>query len=186
MKYYSDLKKIITDENHLIYTSELAKIISGFDCWIEQLEENWQTEDIKKCKNKFLKNYENIKKQINKKNSQKNTITVKKMLNVIVYFNYDSYKLNSKQLDKLNKIILEATKNKEKTILINGHTDTMGSKNYNLKLSDNRANYVKEYLKSQNLTNKIITVGYGEISPLIKTGDNIIEEKNRRAEVFIK
>ena len=36
------------------------------------------------------------------------------------------------------------------------------------------------------LTNKIITVGYGEISPLIKTGDNIIEEKNRRAEVFIK
>ena len=54
LQHYDILKKIIIDDDFLMYHLKIAEIISGFDCWLEQLEENWQIEDINKCKNKFL------------------------------------------------------------------------------------------------------------------------------------
>ena len=45
-------------------------------------------------------------------------------------------------------------------ILIEGHTDTMGSKSYNQKLSKKRADFIKKYLMDRSLNNTIETKGF--------------------------
>ena len=70
-------------------------------------------------------------------------------------------------------------------IIIYGHTDTKGSKKYNLILSDQRALSVSKYFRKKGINNKLIIKSYGEDYPLIITGDNVEEENNRRVEVII-
>ncbi len=72
------------------------------------------------------------------------------------------------------------------TILIEGHTDNVGKKKANKKLSEDRANSVAEYLKAKGVAReRIKTVGYGDTKPLYKnnTADN--KAKNRRVEFTV-
>ena len=199
--YYKKINQTIK-ENIEKYPSQVALMISGYDCWLEQLEENWQIEDIKKCKLKFLNNYNeiikleaNTSKSVSKKNKSvseekvssskaKKEKTSKEKFKITVFFNYDKFSLSNNELIKLNEVITAANKFKDQSITIIGHTDTKGSDNYNLILSNKRANFIKKYLQSKNIINKIITKGLGEKSPLIDTGDNKLEEKNRRAQII--
>jgi outer membrane protein OmpA-like peptidoglycan-associated protein len=170
-------------------------MISGYDCWLEQLEENWQIEDIKKCKLKFLNNYNeiiklvaNTSKSVSKEkvssSKAKKDKTSKEKFKITVFFNYDKFNLSNNELIKLNEVITASNKFKDQSITIIGHTDTKGSDNYNLILSNKRANFIKKYLQSKNIINNIITKGLGEKSPLVDTGDNKLEEKNRRAQII--
>jgi outer membrane protein OmpA-like peptidoglycan-associated protein len=181
-------------------------MISGYDCWLEQLEENWQLEDIKKCKLRFINNYNQIlhfldknnnsvnkektvvskiKKVSSKAKNNEDDLKSKEKIKVTVYFNYDSFNLTNKELNKLNKVITTANKSKNQSIVILGHTDTRGSDNYNLILSNKRASFIKKYLQSKKIINNITTKGLGETSPIVDTGDNKLEEKNRRAQIII-
>ena len=87
--------------------------------------------------------------------------------------------------EKLDNYILTLVKTNSNPIIIYGHTDTKGSKKYNLILSEKRALSVSKYFRTKGINNKIIMKNYGESHPLIVTGDNISEEKNRRVEVII-
>ena len=192
--YYNKINQTIK-ENIEKYPKQVALMISGYDCWLEQLEENWQIEDIKNCKLKFLNNYNEIIKLVantNKSVSEekvsssiaKKDKTSKEEFKITVFFNYDKFNLSNNELIKLNEVIVAANKLKDQSITIIGHTDTKGSDNYNLILSNKRANFIKKYLQSKNIINNIITKGLGEKSPLVDTGDNKLEEKNRRAQII--
>jgi outer membrane protein OmpA-like peptidoglycan-associated protein len=199
--YYKKINQTIK-ENIEKYPTQVALMISGYDCWLEQLEENWQIEDIKKCKLKFLNNYNeiiklvtNTSKSVSKTNKSvskekvssskvKKDKTSKEKFKITVFFNYDKFNLSNNELIKLNEVITAANKFKDQSITIIGHTDTKGSDNYNLILSNKRANFIKKHLQSKNIINNIITKGLGEKSPLVDTGDNKLEEKNRRAQII--
>lgn len=196
--YYNKITKII--ENSISnYPDQASLMISGYDCWLEQLEENWQTEDIKKCKLKFLNNYKEILNLIDDETNLANTdksisqqinktkkVNKKKVqLNVIVYFKYDSFKLTKNELIKLEKVLDAANKFETQPVIITGHTDTKGSEKYNLILSNKRASFIKKYLQSKKIINTVITKGLGETAPMINTGNNKLEEKNRRAQIII-
>ena len=71
------------------------------------------------------------------------------------------------------------------SVIIYGHTDTKGSKRYNLILSKKRATNVHEYFKTMGVNNKLILKGYGENYPVVDSGDEIKEKRNRRAEIII-
>ena len=72
-------------------------------------------------------------------------------------------------------------------ISVIGHTDTAGDKEYNFELSKRRAIAVKNLLVKQGvIKNFIKTTSHGEKNPLIKTGDNVIEPRNRRVEVIVR
>ena len=74
-------------------------------------------------------------------------------------------------------------------IEIKAHTDTRGSEEYNLKLSDDRARATMQYVVSKGIDkNRISGKGYGETQPLINCGENCTDEehaKNRRIEFII-
>ena len=200
---YKKISSLLKKDFTFKYPELVAKLVSGYDCWLEQIEENWQIKDIKDCKNKFTNAYKKIlaseasiksisKKQKTETNStsiteKNNSYFVKgdKTKSVLVFFNYDSHKLSITEKDKLDNYISNLIKTDSNPIIIYGHTDTKGSKKYNLILSEQRALNVSKYFRKKGLNNKLIIKNYGENYPLIITGDNVPEEKNRRVEVII-
>lgn len=86
-------------------------------------------------------------------------------------------------LDKLADTLLKA---KNWKLEIQGHTDDKGSDEFNLKLSQNRADAVKKYLVSKGISADTITAkGFGESVPLVPNDSDANREKNRRVEFKI-
>jgi outer membrane protein OmpA-like peptidoglycan-associated protein len=86
------------------------------------------------------------------------------------------------ELDRLAAFLL---RHPDLKITIEGHTDQVGKPEQNLKLSQNRANRVSNYLIQKGVTaNRITAIGYGDTRPLIKSGTGV--EKNRRVAFLIE
>jgi outer membrane protein OmpA-like peptidoglycan-associated protein len=69
---------------------------------------------------------------------------------------------------------------------INGHTDSVGETAFNQKLSEQRANAVKNYLVSKGmLATRIKAQGFGETKPIANNNTKDGREKNRRVEFFV-
>jgi OmpA-OmpF porin, OOP family len=72
-------------------------------------------------------------------------------------------------------------------IIVTGHTDRQGSLEANDRLSLARAQAVRDLLVAQGFRPELIeTVGRGEREPLVPTDDEVIEPRNRRAEVVVR
>lgn len=84
--------------------------------------------------------------------------------------------------------ILEAVKEREsQSISVVGHTDTAGNRQYNLKLSSQRAEAVSRLLIEKGVKKSSIkSTSHGEENQLIKTADNVNEPRNRRVEVIVR
>ena len=71
-------------------------------------------------------------------------------------------------------------------ITVTGHTDTVGSAAYNLRLSESRADMVANALISRGVpATDIITIGRGEEDLLVPTADGVDEPRNRRVEIVV-
>jgi outer membrane protein OmpA-like peptidoglycan-associated protein len=105
----------------------------------------------------------------------------------ILYFKSDSTKL-TKQSEKLIPDIFSAIQERDSSdISVVGHTDTKGSKEYNLKLSTQRAIAIAALIKTEGIAPDFIEVtSHGEGNPLVKTADNVSKRRNRRVEVTIR
>jgi len=103
-------------------------------------------------------------------------------------FDFDSATLNTADLDKLKTSLstLPAIKNNE-VILVTGHTDSLGSEAYNLNLSWQRANTVKNYMATNlNFEEEMIWIdGQGESQPVVENDTDENRHKNRRVEVKV-
>jgi outer membrane protein OmpA-like peptidoglycan-associated protein len=86
-------------------------------------------------------------------------------------------------LDKLAETLVKA---KTWKLDIEGHTDDVGSDDYNMKLSQNRADAVKKYLTSKGVSENMITAkGFGETKPIVPNDSDKNREINRRVEFKI-
>lgn len=86
-------------------------------------------------------------------------------------------------LDKLAEIFKEYPNS---NVLVEGHTDSAGSEEYNWKLSQQRAESVTKYLVSQGIaTNRFTTKWYGETQPKESNETTAGKAKNRRVELAI-
>ncbi|MEQ8506635.1 MAG: OmpA family protein [Rhodospirillales bacterium] len=74
-----------------------------------------------------------------------------------------------------------------KAVLLTGHTDTAGDREFNRKLSEKRVETVKQVFSEIGIDpTKIITQFYGEDEPAEKTADGVKNAKNRRVDVVLK
>ena len=78
-------------------------------------------------------------------------------------------------------------------VIVTGHTDRIGSAEYNLKLSKQRADAVRDYLVSKGVDRtKIETIGMGEKEPVVQCNQKEMKaliaclQPNRRVEVQVK
>jgi OmpA-OmpF porin, OOP family len=108
-------------------------------------------------------------------------------LTVHVNFNFDKSDIRKADVAELQKAVAFVKKYTKESILIEGHTDGVGTEKYNQALSERRAAAVKKYLveNADTQTDKIKSVGYGKTRPI---ADNKTEKgrfQNRRVEVLI-
>ena len=99
-------------------------------------------------------------------------------------FEFDSAKLRSEEIGKLNEVVSFAEKYKDAQLKSDGHTCSIGTEAYNQKLSERRAESVKAYLIKKGVAaDRITTAGYGESKPMADNKTREGRELNRRVEV---
>jgi outer membrane protein OmpA-like peptidoglycan-associated protein len=77
-------------------------------------------------------------------------------------------------------------KSPERSVAIDGHTDSVGSEAYNLQLSESRANAVKAALMAKGIpAERVTTVGKGEGEPVASNAEAAGRQQNRRVEIII-
>jgi peptidoglycan-associated lipoprotein len=100
-----------------------------------------------------------------------------------VYFEFDSYILNSDNRAALTAGAASLRSNTATKIQIEGHCDERGSNEYNLALGEKRARAVEEFLISQGVSkDQLSTISYGEERPAVPGNDEEAWAKNRRAD----
>ena len=103
-----------------------------------------------------------------------------------VLFETGQARLSPRAEKSVTKLATFLNKNLKRNILIEGHTDSVGSADYNLKLSKRRANSVRDNLMAKGISpERITTRGYGENYPVSTNDTKIGRQLNRRVEVII-
>ena len=102
------------------------------------------------------------------------------------FFDYGKWELNTLYSDDLDNLMIVMQKVPVLRIKIAGHTDWDGSPSYNQKLSEKRAQAVKEFLVKKGIDKSRIEVeGKGELQPLYDNENPNLKPWNRRVELFI-
>lgn len=105
----------------------------------------------------------------------------------IVFFGFNKYNLTSAALRVIAEAVNAAKETGSATVLITGHTDTVGSPDFNQRLSMRRSNAVKSEMVRQGVSAAAIsTTGKGETELLVQTNDNVKEPQNRRATIDVQ
>ena len=86
-------------------------------------------------------------------------------------------------VDKLAEFL---KKNPKRNVLIEGHTDNTGNEDFNLRLSQQRADAVRDLLVARGIaTERVTTKGYGPKYPLVENDTPSGRQQNRRVEVVV-
>ncbi len=103
-----------------------------------------------------------------------------------IQFALNSAELSEASRTNLNELAGTLKKYDDTNILIEGHTDITGTREYNMSLSEKRAQSVANYLKGLGVQNKRLTTeGYGPDQPIADNNSDYGRQQNRRVEVAI-
>ena len=103
-----------------------------------------------------------------------------------VLFTTGQSDLKSGATTNLNKLVAFLNNYPDRTVTIEGHTDSVGSEAYNVGLSQRRADSVKSFLTGQGISSaRLNTVGKGESDPVAGNESASGRQQNRRVEVII-
>ena len=87
-------------------------------------------------------------------------------------------------MDKVADVVLRYGKT---TLTVVGHTDNVGSNDYNQKLSERRAHSVAEYLESKRVNGmRLALAGKGETQPIAANTSESGRQANRRVEIYVE
>ena len=195
--------KLSFDGNILILEGELKdnshkNLITTVISKIDKYE--IQTNIYEKKEHIVDENKDNVTKnenfeEIDKNNEQKEKILskddVQSLVNNIFITDKISFERRSAEPTEKSKVLIENLSNILKqnpkfTIEVGGHTDSRGNKELNKKISQDRANRVKEILESFGVDkDRIKAVGYGNERPIAQDDENGLSEINRRVEFII-
>jgi len=100
-------------------------------------------------------------------------------------FATNSFSLNKQQRVELQSISKELISAQVKAIIVQGHTDSVGSGKDNKILSQNRANAIAEYMSKFAPGTMFVPIGYGEYKPLVPNTTAENRSKNRRADLIL-
>jgi outer membrane protein OmpA-like peptidoglycan-associated protein/tetratricopeptide (TPR) repeat protein len=116
-------------------------------------------------------------------------ITDKEVILKNVYFDFNKSNITAQGANELDKLVKVMKENPAMVIFVKSHTDSKGSAEYNLKLSEQRAQSTVQYIISKGISkDKISGKGFGSSEPKIDCKSNCTDEEhalNRRSEFLI-
>jgi outer membrane protein OmpA-like peptidoglycan-associated protein len=105
----------------------------------------------------------------------------------ILYFEHDSVNLMPESQALLKKVLETIRERDPVDVSVVGHTDTVGEKGYNYALSMNRAKTVASILLGKGVDPAAVDItSHGKDNPLVPTGDQVHEPRNRRVEITVR
>jgi outer membrane protein OmpA-like peptidoglycan-associated protein len=115
------------------------------------------------------------------------TLTPGSMANLRnVFFDHDKATLRPESTVELDRVVKFLQENKGLYFEVAGHTDSVGTADYNYKLSDERAHAVKNYLIARGVDkHRLVSVGYGEDFSIAGNSSAGGRQLNRRTELII-
>lgn len=103
-----------------------------------------------------------------------------------IFFDFDKATIRSESANELERLIKLLNDNPTLKIELGSHTDSKGSDEYNLKLSDNRSKSVVDYLIGKGINSgRLVAKGYGETKPIDTNDTDAGRQNNRRTEFKI-
>ena len=105
-------------------------------------------------------------------------------LQAVVYFAFDSSEITAQSASVLNQHVGLLNSNPSASVVVAGHTDERGSREYNIALGERRAQAARNYLTAQGVAaNNIRVISYGEERPAAAGNAENSYAQNRRAEL---
>ena len=176
---------------------------AGFDCWLQEQEENIQPKHIEECKYQYTTYVKALKRALAPKKMKKKAkkaafkqvaVTDAKPMrkrtfaNFTVYFAFNSDVIDEKSLNVLDKAARAIAEINAKTVTVSGYTDRAGSAAYNDGLAKRRGDNVAAALEDASIVSlgkKIKKKVFGEKSNKVLTANGKREPKNRRVKIEI-
>lgn len=117
-------------------------------------------------------------------NNSSTVMTGAENLQAVVYFAFDSSEITAQAANVLNQHASLLSSNPNATVVIAGHTDERGSREYNIALGERRAQAARNYLAAQGVAvNNVRVISYGEERPAATGTTEEAYAQNRRAEL---
>ncbi len=176
-----------------------AKAQVGFDCWVEQQEENWQLDHIAKCRNGYHAAITEIDRAFAVSEAAADTNAVPAVAvrgaagsqddrpkGYLILFDFESAEIKTDSIEALDDIAKAAKDGETVRMIVSGHADRAGSESVNQRLSWQRAEAVSAALIERGVpADRIGISAHGERRPRISTPDGVREPRNRRVEVTV-
>lgn len=166
-----------------------ARGVVMFDCWMQEIEEDFQPEDIAWCKDRFMVALGVMESAVAappKAAAPAPAAPKVTFANFTVYFDFDSTELTSATLSTLIDAANAADEMGAGSITVSGYADRSGSAEYNQGLSQRRAEAVAAELKASEASGALATQWFGESNNKVRTPDGVKEAKNRRVKIEIR
>ena len=105
----------------------------------------------------------------------------------LVFFDFDRSDITPEAAAIIRQAAADARSMQVRVVVVTGHADRSGPTDYNQRLSERRANAVRNALVREGVPNNVIqTSGRGENDNLVQTADGVREPRNRRVEIVFR
>jgi outer membrane protein OmpA-like peptidoglycan-associated protein/Tol biopolymer transport system component len=109
-----------------------------------------------------------------------------KLLLKEIFFEFNSHELYQSSFEEINRVVDLMKQNPTAVVEVAAHTDDKGSDQYNMTLSQRRAQYIVDYMISQNIQPaRLLPKGYGETQPVVSNDTEENRLRNRRLELKV-
>lgn len=171
---------------------EAARVQSDYDCWLMNAAVNELAASAAQCRRAFdasLAKFERDQGLSAPPAPAPSSALTPGSVSVAaapadftVYFAFGSAALTDRGQAVVRQAVEAARSGRQSRITVVGHTDTAGSKEFNLTLSKERATSVKTAMVGMGARSRAVEIsGAGESDLAIQTADNVPEAQNRRA-----
>ncbi len=179
---------------------QAARAQLGFDCWLQEQEENFQQADIEACRTGFETAMADIERRMT---AAAPAIVPSPVMPVapaafaaappdtssletrfVVYFDFDRSAISAATAGELSRAAASARRTGAVLVRVVGHADRAGSEEHNRALSRDRARAVASALRAVGLPDVGVAVlARGEDEPVVRTADGVRDARNRRVEI---
>jgi hypothetical protein len=105
----------------------------------------------------------------------------------VLHFLQDSSELAEESRERLDEVVSAVRERASRDVSVVGHADTRGNREHNRRLSLERARAVAALLSARGVDPAILDIAsHGKDNPLVPTGDQVAEPRNRRVEVTVR
>lgn len=156
--------------------AEAATAQAKYDCWLEQSSEGHQFDHIASCRDDFILAMQALEQPIQPVADMPPP--------VLVFFDWDKANIRQDAMPIINQLAQALQQNPGVPVIVEGHADTSGAADYNVRLSERRAEAVAAALEQRGVErDRMQLVARGERDLRVPTADGVREPQNRRVRI---